>query len=134
MSGDLKTLFRNSGFHEVLGCELTEVSIAESGGTIEVSMPFSPRVERETGSGRFHGGVIAALVDSTGTFALIAASGRNVPTVSLNIHYLRAATGTRLTAQAVVRKVGRTQGIADVEVRQDGGELIALGRVSASMT
>jgi uncharacterized protein (TIGR00369 family) len=47
--------------------------------------------------------------------------------VDLRIDYLRPARGSlRVTARAV--KVGRTLGVADIEVRDEEDRLVAIGR------
>jgi len=85
-------------------------------------------VERATGSGQYHGGVIASLIDIAGDYALIAVLGHGVPTINFRVDYLRPATNTDLIAQARVRRAGRTIGVVDIDVIDDDGRLIALGR------
>ncbi|MEE9179795.1 MAG: PaaI family thioesterase, partial [Vicinamibacteria bacterium] len=55
------------------------------------------------------------------------ASG-NVPTIDLRVDYLRPARKGDLVAIGRTVKVGRTIGVADVEVRDSNGALIAVGR------
>ena len=55
---------------------------------------------------------------------------RGVPTINLRIDYLRMAAGTDLIARATAIKIGRSIGVVDVEVRDDDGRLIAIGRAS----
>ena len=42
--------------------------------------------------------------------------------------YLRPAIKTNLRAEARVRRVGRTVGVVDVDVLDDSGKLVAVGR------
>ena len=51
-----------------------------------------------------------------------------MPTINIRIDYLRPASDTRLHAQARVRKAGRTVGVVDIDVLDDQGRLIAVGR------
>ena len=87
-----------------------------------------PNVERSTGTGQYHGGVIASLIDIAGDFALIAVLGYGVPTINFRVDYLRPATNSDLLALARVRRAGRTIGVVDIDVTDTSGRLIALGR------
>lgn len=121
----LAALLSGSQFHRVLGLQLVDEPEAEG---VSLRMPFSPAVEREPGTGQFHGGPIASLIDIAGDFALIRALGHGVPTIVLNVEYLRPSTGDVLVARATVRRAGRTVGFVDVEVRDAADRLVALGR------
>jgi uncharacterized protein (TIGR00369 family) len=85
-------------------------------------------LDRGVGSGQYHGGVIASLIDVAGDFALIAVLGHGVPTINFRTDYLRPAMNGDLIARAMVRKSGRTIGVVDIEVEDAQGRLIALGR------
>jgi len=95
---------------------------------LRVSMPLKPEFERGEGTGQFHGGPIAALIDTAGCFAMIMLLGHGVPTVNFRTDYLRPAVDTSLNATARVRRVGRTVGVVDVDVVNDDGQLVAVGR------
>jgi len=64
-----------------------------------------------------HGGVVAALADTCGTAAALAAVGAEgfIATVSMNISYL-AAANTDLTARGVCIKPGKRIQVAEVRV------------------
>ena len=96
--------------------------------TLTVAMPLKPEFERSPGTGQFHGGPIAALIDTAGCFALVMVLGHGVPTVNFRTDYLRPALDTELTAVAAVRRVGRTVGVVDVDVVDDRNKLVAVGR------
>ena len=93
-----------------------------------ITMPQRPEFERQPGTGQFHGGPIAALIDTAGCFALIMLLGHGVPTVNFRTDYLRPAVNTNLKAKARVRRVGRTVGVVDVDVIDDQNRLVAVGR------
>lgn len=97
-------------------------------GRVVASLALRPELERALGSGQFHGGAIAALVDIAGDMAVAMALGGGVPTIDLRLDYLRPALGDRLVATATVRKLGRTVALADVEVVDAQGRLCAVGR------
>jgi uncharacterized protein (TIGR00369 family) len=93
-----------------------------------VRMPFSAGLERSRGSGQIHGGAIASLIDIAGDFALICMLQTPVPTINIRVDFIRPAIATDLTARARVRRIGKSVGIVDVDVEDDRGRLVALGR------
>ena len=82
----------------------------------------------------FHGGVVAALADTCGTGASLAALGTSgfIATVSMNISYLAAAS-TDLTATAVCIKPGRRIQVSEVRVRDANDRLVAEAIVTNSL-
>ena len=95
-------------------------------------MPFAPH--NVTVGNMVHGGAIAALADAAATAACWATpeagSGSRGATVALNVNYLKAALGADLVADARVVKRGGSICVADVEVREPGGELVAVARAT----
>lgn len=82
----------------------------------------------------FHGGVVAALADTCGTAACLAAIDAEgfIATVSMNISYLAAGT-TDLTATGVCIKPGRRIQVAEVRVRDAEDRLVAEAIVTATL-
>jgi uncharacterized protein (TIGR00369 family) len=97
-------------------------------GLVEIRLPFREEFLREDDSDWLHGGVISALIDIAGDYAVVTKTGVGVPTIDLRVDYLRPARRGDLTALARTIRVGRTVGIADVEVRDEQGALVAIGR------
>ena len=95
---------------------------------IAVNMKMRPEFERRAGTGQWHGGPIAALIDTAGDYALALHAGGPVPTINFRTDYLRPAVDTALTATARVRRAGRTVGLVDIDVTDDAGRLVAVGR------
>ena len=77
---------------------------------------------------------LRTFIDVAGDFALALVVGGPVPTINLRVDYLRPATHTGLTATARVRRAGRTVGVVDVDVHDDSGKLVAVGRGCYSAT
>ena len=123
---DVAGMLTQSPFHQLLGLQL--LSTDGDTQTLEIEMPFVEAVERIPGGGQYHGGVIASLIDITGDFALIWALGFGVPTINFRTDYLRPAFKTSLRASARIRKIGRSVGVVDIDVRDDQQRLIAIGR------
>lgn len=122
----LKALLTSGPFHELLRLEL--VGCDAAAGTVEIRLPWRPELERAADTGQWHGGPIAALIDIAGDFALVAVLGRGIPTIDLRVDYLRPAMGTSLVATGRTLRSGRSVGVVDVEVRDDGGRIVAVGR------
>ncbi len=89
-----------------------------------------PEFERLKGSGQWHGGPIAAVIDTVGDYALVMLLGRPLPTVNFRVDYLRPAIDTALIVTATVRRNGRQFGIVDVDVANEAGQLLAIGRAT----
>lgn len=101
--------------------------------TVVLELPMRSEFERGRGTGQYHGGVIATFIDVAGDFAVALVVGGPVPTINLRVDYLRPATHTSLTATARVRRAGRTVGVVDIDVHDDGGKLVAVGRGTYSV-
>ena len=97
-------------------------------GEIAMKMPMRPEFERGAGTGQFHGGPIAALIDTVGDFAVALMVKGGVPTINFRVDYLRPSTGSFLLAKAATRRVGRTVGVVDIDVYDDKNRLTAIGR------
>jgi uncharacterized protein (TIGR00369 family) len=104
------------------------VALDVEAGTVTLRLPFKRELCRSATRPEVHGGVTAALIDIAGDYALAISIGDGVPTVDLRVDFLRMATETDLVATATVVKHGRTLGVVNVEVKDDQGRLIAIGR------
>ena len=91
-----------------------------------------PEFERGRASRQWHGGPIAAVIDTVGDYALIMMLGRGLPTINFRVDYLRPAIGTGLVATARVRRAGKSVGVVDVDVADDAGRILAIGRATYS--
>jgi uncharacterized protein (TIGR00369 family) len=56
--------------------------------------------------------------------------GHALPTVNFRVDYLRPAIKTDLIVVARVRRIGRSVGTADVDVTDEKGVLLAIGRAT----
>ena len=115
-----------SPFHRLIGLEL--VRAAE--GEVELRLAWRNEFRRADGSDWYHGGIISALIDIAGDFAIASKLGRWVPTIDLRVDYLRPAREGALVALARAVKVGKTVGVADVELRNGEGAVVAVGRAA----
>ena len=76
-----------------------------------------------------HGGLQSTLMDvAAGTAAITACDPpRMMVTQSAEIHYLRPASGGRLTAEARARRAGRSVAFVQVDVTDAEGRLVSTG-------
>jgi uncharacterized protein (TIGR00369 family) len=93
-----------------------------------VRLPFREEFIRHDGSDWLHGGVVSALADIVGDYAVVTETGQGVPTIDLRVDYLRPARRGDLLAVGRTLRVGRTVSVADVEIRDESGTLVAVGR------
>lgn len=123
---DVQAIFDASPFisHMKMRCEAVDHAAHE----ITCSMPLQPFLERRQGTQQFHGGPIAAFIDTVGDFAVGMLVGGGVPTMNLRVDYLKPAVGESLTGVARVRRRGRSVAIIDVDVTDAKGALVAVGR------
>jgi uncharacterized protein (TIGR00369 family) len=117
-----------SPFHRLIGLEL----VRADQGEVELRLAWREEFRREDGSDWYHGGIISALIDIAGDFAIASKLGRWVPTIDLRVDYLRPAREGVLVALARAVKVGKTVGVADVELRNGQGAVVAVGRAAYS--
>jgi uncharacterized protein (TIGR00369 family) len=117
-----------SPFHRLIGLEL----VRADQGEVELRLAWREEFRREDGSDWYHGGIISALIDIAGDFAIASKLGRWVPTIDLRVDYLRPAREGALVALARAVKVGKTVGVADVELRNGQGAVVAVGRAAYS--
>ena len=84
-------------------CGMRVAAIDPAAGRIVLAMELRPELERREGSGQWHGGALAGLIDTAGDFAVALGLGAVVPTINFRVDYLRPAMTARLTATATVR-------------------------------
>ncbi|MBS0421047.1 MAG: PaaI family thioesterase [Proteobacteria bacterium] len=113
-------------------CRLRVIEADLDAQTLVMVMPIREEFERIPASRQWHGGPIACLVDTAGCFAVSMVQGHAVPTVNFRVDYFRPAIQTDLTAKATVRRVGKSVAAADVDVFNDKGQLLAVGRATFS--
>ena len=88
--------------------------------------------------GILHGGVISAVLDATGGYALMLALAKepkpggkfpfpNIGTIDLRVDYLRPGRGKHFIATAKVVRLGKRIAVTHMELANDEGELISTG-------
>jgi uncharacterized protein (TIGR00369 family) len=127
---ELQAMLDRSPFISFLGLRITEADPAKE--LITMTCPMRPEFERGAGTGQWHGGPIAAIIDTVGDYALIMALRRGLPTINFRVDYLRPAIKTGLVTTARVRRAGKSVGVVDVDVFNEQKALVAVGRAAYS--
>ncbi|MEO0881359.1 MAG: PaaI family thioesterase [Pseudomonadota bacterium] len=122
----LQELLDGSPFTRFLAVKVTDAD--PSSGTVSLRMTSRPEIQRMDGSPQIHGGPLAALIDTAGDLAVAQSVGGAVPTIDMKVDYLRPVMGDHVIARATARRVGRTVGVADVEIIDAEDRLCAIGR------
>jgi uncharacterized protein (TIGR00369 family) len=122
----IQAMLDGSPFIRFFGMQVAALDPAA--GTIVLAMELRPELERREGTGQWHGGALAGLIDTAGDFAVALGLGAVVPTINFRVDYLRPAMTPRLTATATVRRAGRTVAVVDINVEDGEGRLVAVGR------
>jgi len=115
-------------FNQLCGVKVT----TWTNESVVMHLPHAEQLCNSTNG--FHGGVIAALADTCGTAASLAAVGAEgfIATVSMNISYL-ATAGTDVTATGVCIKPGKRIQVSEVRVRDAAGVLVAEAIVTSTL-
>jgi len=124
----LQARLAHSTFIDFLGLTVVVADPAKQEVVMRAAM--RPEFERGKGSGQWHGGPIAAVIDTVGDFALVMLLGRPLPTVNFRVDYLRPAIDTALVVTARVRRNGKSVGVVDIDVENEAGQLLAIGRAT----
>ena len=127
---ELQAMLDHSPFISFLGLKVTEADPVKERVTMECEM--RPEFERGKGTGQWHGGPLAAVIDTVGDYALIMTLRRGLPTINFRVDYLRPAIKTGLVITAKVRRAGKSVGVVDVDVFNDQKALLAVGRAAYS--
>ena len=125
---EIQERLSHSPFIELLN--LTVLAADPASQQLVVRAAMRPEFERGRGSGQWHGGPIAAIIDTVGDFALVMTLGRPLPTVNFRVDYLRPAIDTALVVTATVRRSGRMVGVVDIDVDDEAGRVLAIGRAT----
>lgn len=127
---DLQERLNRAGHVKWLGLQV--ISADPVGQVLTVRAPFRAEFERGEGDKQWHGGPMASIIDTVGDFALIMMLGRGLPTINFRVDYLRPAIKTDLIVVARIRRNGKSVGVADVDIQNESGALLAIGRASYS--
>jgi len=79
------------------------------------------------GAGTLHGGVYASLIDNAMGLSVLALVGVRTATIQMNVHFLGAVSGGRITCESEVLHRTRRTATAEAKVYDAEDNLVALG-------
>lgn len=123
---EMQQRLEKAPFNSFLGLKVLSADYDKQ--EIVMQMPLRPEFERIAGSGQFHGGILSALIDAVGHYSLMMMIGKPLATINFRTDYLRPASNTSLRAVGRVWRIGKSICVADVEVLDDAGKVVAIGR------
>ncbi len=91
-------------------------------------MTSRPEILGSPSTGALHGGIVASLIDTAASYAVMAQTGRSLATVDMRVDYHRPAICREYRVEGSVVKVGRAVAVSDARVFDDKGLLLASGR------
>src|SRR5205814_2754141 len=106
---------------ELLGFDVESVHVGRAIFRLDV------KANDEQVHGVVHGGILAALADTTGAIAAYTTipRGTEIATVELSINYLEPVPGGRIKADARVLRTGRNFIVTECEIFNEDGSLAA---------
>ena len=121
-------------FNKVLGLRLESMDVKAP----KLAFDMRPELVGNARRGILHGGVISAVLDATGGFAIMLALAKepkpgekfsfpNMGTIDLRVDYLRPGRGKHFIASAKVVRLGNRIAVTHMELVNDEGELISTG-------
>jgi uncharacterized protein (TIGR00369 family) len=122
-AAELEARLRQAPFNAWM--ELRVVALTEE--FVDIGLAWKP----DMANGRLdaaHGGIVGALIDTAADYAIAAKLGRAVPTVDLRVDFHAPARPGSLSARARVVRLGGTLAVAEAEVFDTEGRMVASGR------
>ena len=122
---DVQEAISQSAFHQLYNPEVLEVDNEKAMLRLRVSM--CDTFERQPGTGQWHGGILASLVDIAACYALLLVAEGPVLTLNFNTNFLRLTVSQNLIVTAKVSRVGRTVSFIDVDIIDDANQTVVTG-------
>jgi uncharacterized protein (TIGR00369 family) len=120
----VQELITRAPYHQWLGLEV----IAVHPNGIELKATWREEWVVNPERRYTHGGVLAALIDLAADYALVSRTGRGVPTIDMRIDYHSPAMPGDLTLRGNVIKWGSQFSVAEAQIFDQQGKLLASGR------
>ena len=126
---DMQLALEAAPFHRWLGLKV--ISAGEE--AIRLEMPWRDEVVSNPRTQSAHGGILAALIDLTGFYALLAAGSVPIATADLRVDYHKPATPGPLTITGRIVRLGSTLSVAEASITNADGDLLSSGRGAYQM-
>jgi uncharacterized protein (TIGR00369 family) len=134
---EIREWFRRHWQEEVAFSRLCGFEVVEfTPEVVRVRAAFRPELSAHEKI--FHGGVLATLIDTAGSGAVIAGHdyslGTRLTTVSMSVQYLSVAPGEDIIAEGRCTRRGRSLNFAQVVVTSTGGKRLAEGMLTVNVS
>lgn len=120
----LAVRIRAAPFHQWLALELES---ADAGGVV-VGIHWRDELVSRAEPPTMHGGIVAALIDVAGLYAVLAAGGAVRSTAYLHVDYHRSVPPGPVKVRSKVIRLGRSLSVADAMLYGDRPDPLASGR------
>jgi uncharacterized protein (TIGR00369 family) len=132
------TVYENLPFNRLLGLKVAFIRVDEAG----FGFPMKNDLIGNTVHGILHGGVISAVLDTTGGLTATASAAARmqglseseisnriarIGTIDLRVDYLRPGKGDQFYSSATIMRTGRKVAVTRMELKNDENVLIAVG-------
>jgi uncharacterized protein (TIGR00369 family) len=121
---EVEQLVRRGPFHQWLGLKV--LAVRDDG--IELKAAWREEWVVNPDRRYTHGGILATLVDIAADWAMVTRTRRGVPTIDMRVDYHAAAMPGDLIARGRIVKWGNTFSVAEAQVLDESGKLLASGR------
>lgn len=134
----VKSVYEELPFNRVLGLKVVHLSAGKAG----FAFPMKTELIGNAVHGILHGGVISAVLDTTGGMTATASAAERmqglssveiadriarIGTIDMRIDYLRPGRGTDFTSSGTVMRTGKKVAVTRMELRNQDEILIAVG-------
>lgn len=120
----LSARIRISPFHRWLALELES---ADASGAV-VAIRWRDELVSRAEPPIMHGGIVAALIDVAGLYAVLAAGGAVRSTAYLHVDYHKSVPPGPVKVRSKVIRLGRSLSVAEAMLYGDRPDLLASGR------
>lgn len=130
MEGRRNLFERRACFNQYAGFHI------EAAGPGWARMRMDLRPEMMNPFGEVHGGAISALIDSVAGAAVAAGTlpdDRIMGTIDMQVHFLERGRGSALVAEGRLVRAGKAVAVAQIDVHDDAGALVAIGTATFRM-
>jgi len=122
--GQLQNLLQLAPFHRWLDLRVVALKSQE----LILELPWRDEIVSNPAIGSVHGGVLSALIDLTGLYAINVLGGSARATADLRVDFHRPAVSGPLRAMGRVVKLGKQLSVAETHIEDIEGRLLASGR------
>lgn len=123
---ELRRMLLIAPFHRWLGLDVVDLTERE----LILEMPWREEIISNPMIEAVHGGILSALIDLTGLYAINAFGGSARATADLHVDFHRSATPGSLRAIGRVVKLGKQLSVAETRIEDSAKRLVASGRAA----